>query len=118
MFNPKIIFWFLVALLISTLSPDTIVKMFIVYWLFLVAFMSYTRIICWLAMRKGAVKVDLDGLGNSALEELIAREPINFGEISCEHRAHSIHCDTMRPGCGDVPCTCQPSHPADCGHCK
>jgi hypothetical protein len=93
-FNPKIIFWFLVALLISTLSPDTIVKMFIVYWVLIVAYLGATRIFFWFALRKGAVKVD-------------------FG---CEYRAHSIHCDTLGSGLGT--CNCVPRHPTDCGHCK
>jgi hypothetical protein len=35
-FNPKIIFWVLVALIIATLDPETIVKAMAVYWTVLV----------------------------------------------------------------------------------
>jgi hypothetical protein len=35
-FNPKIIFWILVALVIATLNPETIVKAMAVYWTVLV----------------------------------------------------------------------------------
>ena len=96
MFDPKIIFWIGLGLVISMLGPDTLVKIMAVLWVLFMGYWGFVRVLFGVARRKGAVKVD-------------------FG---CEHRAHSITCDTMRPGCGDVPCTCQPGHPTDCGHCK
>ncbi len=95
MFDPKIIFWIVVALLLSTLAPDTIVKMFAVFWILLVGHLGFVRLCFWLGKRKGAITV-------------------SFG---CEYRAHSIHCATMGLSPSDGECNCVPSHPANCGHC-
>jgi hypothetical protein len=90
----KITFWVLLALCISMLGPETLVKMLAVYWLLIVAYVGATRVFFWFALRKGKVTVD-------------------FG---CEHRAHSIHCDTLGSGVGE--CNCVPRHPTNCGYCS
>ncbi len=92
--DPKIIFWIGLGVVISMLSPDTLVKMMAVLWVLFVGWWGFVRVVFGWAKRKGSVKVD-------------------FG---CEHRAHSVHCATMGPG--DGACNCMPSHPVNCGHCN
>ena len=93
MFNPKIIFWLGLGLVVSMLSPDTLVKILAVLWVLFMGHYGFVRGLFWWATRKGAVTVD-------------------FG---CEHRAHSILCDTLSVAPGT--CTCVPTHPTNCGHC-
>ena len=61
MFNAKIIFWISVALLITLIDPDTLVKILAVLWVLYVGFVGFVKFCFWYAKRKGAVKVTFVG---------------------------------------------------------
>ena len=92
----RLVFWFTLGLLLATLfEPETVIKGAAVVWLgMVVAWTGYGLFWRW-CLKHGKTEIKW---------------------IRCKHRAHSIHCETMRPG--ETKCTCEPSHPVNCGHCK
>ncbi len=127
----QLVFWFTVGLLVATLfQPETVIKVAAVGWMVMVVGWVGFKLFfnwCW---KRGAVTLyltepntlsahDINSLSNAreSLRETHSAEEVDkIMGPQCNHRAHSIHCDTMssRP---DRSCDCVPSHPVNCGVC-